>query len=160
MSAPRRRVVVRAGDRFREVEVAGGTVVVDGEAFTVESPAPGEIVVSSGARRVRLYAAADGHARWIGAGGRAWRVEIEPAGTAGRPRRPEAGDSLSAPMPATVTRIAAPPGTHVRAGDILLVLEAMKMELPLRAPRDGVVRAVRCSPGELVQPGVPLVELA
>jgi biotin carboxyl carrier protein len=40
------------------------------------------------------------------------------------------------------------------------MLEAMKMELPLRAPHDGVVRAVHCTPGQLVQPGIPLVELA
>ena len=48
----------------------------------------------------------------------------------------------------------------VRRGDVLVMLEAMKMELPLRAPHDGVVRAVRCAPGDLVQPGAPLVELA
>ena len=40
------------------------------------------------------------------------------------------------------------------------MLEAMKMELPVRAPRDGVVRADRVPAGELVQPGVALVELA
>ena len=33
------------------------------------------------------------------------------------------------------------------------------MELPIRAPRDGIVRAVNCRPGDLVQPGVVLVEL-
>ena len=36
----------------------------------------------------------------------------------------------------------------------------MKMELPLRAPADGTVTAVHCRAGELVQPGVPLVEIA
>jgi urea carboxylase len=39
------------------------------------------------------------------------------------------------------------------------MLEAMKMELPIAAPRDGRVRSVACTPGELVQPGVPLVDL-
>jgi urea carboxylase len=39
------------------------------------------------------------------------------------------------------------------------MLEAMKMELPIKAPRDGRVTAVHCKPGELVQPGVPLLEL-
>ena len=67
---------------------------------------------------------------------------------------------LSAPMPGTVIEIEVALGQHVRAGDVLLTLEAMKMELPLRAPRDGVVAAIRCAPGELVQPGPPLVELA
>jgi biotin carboxyl carrier protein len=35
----------------------------------------------------------------------------------------------------------------------------MKMELPVRAPGDGVVAAVHCAPGDLVQPGTPLIEL-
>jgi biotin carboxyl carrier protein len=35
----------------------------------------------------------------------------------------------------------------------------MKMELPVRAPADGTVKAVHCRPGDLVQPGVPLIEL-
>jgi biotin carboxyl carrier protein len=159
MTTPGRRVVVRVGDRSWEVESAENRALVDGEAFTIASPVPGEIVVAADGRRARVFVAADGAARWVGCGGRAWRVEIEPAGAPVHPRRPEPGDSLSAPMPATVARIAAPPGSSVRAGDVVLVLEAMKMELPLRAPKDGVVRAVRCAPGQLVQPGVPLVEL-
>ena len=39
------------------------------------------------------------------------------------------------------------------------MLEAMKMELPIKAPRDGSVKSIACQPGELVQPGVPLLEL-
>jgi biotin carboxyl carrier protein len=62
-------------------------------------------------------------------------------------------------MPATVVKVLAEPGTRVRKGDTLIMLEAMKMELAVKAPRDGVVRAVKCQPGELVQPGVNLVEL-
>ena len=66
---------------------------------------------------------------------------------------------LGPPMPATVVRIAVKPGDAVRAGDVLIALEAMKMELPIRAPRDGIVAAVHCQEGELVQPGVSLVEI-
>ncbi len=62
-------------------------------------------------------------------------------------------------MPATVTRVAVTTDDRVRAGDTLLLLEAMKMEVPLRAPHDGVVADVRCAVGDLVQPGVPLVVL-
>ena len=79
----------------------------------------------------------------------------------GRPRAAAAPDaSLSAPMPATVMAIVAPAGTAVEEGDVLLLLEAMKMELPVRAPRAGTVEAVHCREGELVQPGVTLVDLA
>jgi len=63
-------------------------------------------------------------------------------------------------MPATVIKIAVTAGQAVRQGETLVVLEAMKMELPIRAPADAVVRAVNCREGELVQPERTLVELA
>ena len=58
--------------------------------------------------------------------------------------------------PATVR---ARPGQRVARGEELLVIEAMKMENALRAPRDGIVRAVHVTPGEMVAPGRALVEL-
>jgi acetyl/propionyl-CoA carboxylase alpha subunit len=66
---------------------------------------------------------------------------------------------VNAPMPATVVKVLVVPGQTVRQTDTLLVLEAMKMELPIRAPSDGVVKAVNCREGELVQPDRALVEL-
>ena len=62
-------------------------------------------------------------------------------------------------MPATVVAITVTPGQEVAAGDLLVMLEAMKMELPISAPRGGRVKALHCREGELVQPGVPLVEM-
>ncbi|MGH9411278.1 MAG: acetyl-CoA carboxylase biotin carboxyl carrier protein subunit, partial [Vicinamibacterales bacterium] len=50
-------------------------------------------------------------------------------------------------------------GDSVRAGDVLILLEAMKMELPVRAPADARVTAVHCRPGDLVQPNVGLIDL-
>ena len=70
------------------------------------------------------------------------------------------GGSLTAPMPATVVDVKVEAGDAVKRGDILIVLEAMKMELPVRAPGDGRVTAVTASPGELVQPETSLIELA
>ena len=70
-----------------------------------------------------------------------------------------AQDAFSPPMAATVVRIAVKPGDRVEDGDVLIALEAMKMELPIRAPRAGVVRAVHCREGELVQPGQVLIDL-
>jgi 3-methylcrotonyl-CoA carboxylase alpha subunit len=71
-------------------------------------------------------------------------------------RRDEA--SLSAPMPATVVAINVTAGQAIKAGDVLVLLEAMKMELAVTAPHDGRVKAIACHVGELVQPGIPLVE--
>jgi biotin carboxyl carrier protein len=63
-------------------------------------------------------------------------------------------------MPATVIKVLAKTGAHVKKGDTLVVLEAMKMELPIRATGDAVVTAVHCSEGELVQADAVLVELS
>jgi len=73
--------------------------------------------------------------------------------------RAQADDvDLQAPMPARVRSVAVSHGQEVQSGVVLLVLEAMKMELSIRAPRDGVIRAVHCAVGDLVQPGTTLVE--
>jgi 3-methylcrotonyl-CoA carboxylase alpha subunit len=81
--------------------------------------------------------------------------------TVHRPRRSTGSQqALSAPMPATVIRVDVKEGDKVRKGDVVVLLEAMKMELPVRAPADAVVRAVRCRDGELVDADAILVELA
>jgi 3-methylcrotonyl-CoA carboxylase alpha subunit len=62
-------------------------------------------------------------------------------------------------MPATVVRLPVAVGDAVTKGQTVLVLEAMKMELPLRAAHDGAITAINCAQGDLVQPGVILVEI-
>ena len=63
------------------------------------------------------------------------------------------------PMPATVVSIHAAAGDSATEGQTLIVLEAMKMELPIKSPRSGTVKAVHCAKGDLVQPGVSLIEI-
>jgi 3-methylcrotonyl-CoA carboxylase alpha subunit len=74
-------------------------------------------------------------------------------------RRAQAEQSLMAPMPATVVKVHVQPGSLVKNGDTLVVLEAMKMELVIRAPADGRVTAVHCQERQLVQPNHQLVDL-
>lgn len=64
---------------------------------------------------------------------------------------------LSAPMQATVVKIPVNVGDHVVKGDVLCVLEAMKMEQPMKALRDGVVESIHVQVGESVSGGTPLV---
>jgi propionyl-CoA carboxylase alpha chain len=64
---------------------------------------------------------------------------------------------LVAPMPGKVTLLHVRVGDVVRAGETLLVLEAMKMEHPIRAPEDGVVAEVRVAVGEQVENGALLL---
>ena len=93
---------------------------------------------------------------WVFFDGRVYVIGATDART-GQGRRDEA--SHAAPMPATVVAINVTPGQTVNAGEVLVVLEAMKMELAVTAPHDGRVRAIACHIGELVQPGIALVEL-
>jgi 3-methylcrotonyl-CoA carboxylase alpha subunit len=95
---------------------------------------------------------------WVHLQGRVYVFERDTGGGVSR-RRAGADAGLSAPMPATVRTVLVTDGQGVRAGDTLVVLEAMKMELPVRAPRDGIVTGIHCREGELVQPGTPLVDV-
>jgi len=117
----------------------------------------GEWHVSLGGVRRRLYVAGPRDAPWIWYDGAAYRPEVIDPLTAVRVRRREATGDLAAPMPATVRAIQVTAGDAVMRGQTLVVLEAMKMELPLKAPANGTVVSVACRVGELVQPGVPLV---
>jgi len=71
----------------------------------------------------------------------------------------EAGGRVLAPMPGQVVSVAVSEGDHVGAGDVLVVVEAMKMEHEVRAPGPGTVTAVRFAPGERVEEGVELVSI-
>jgi 3-methylcrotonyl-CoA carboxylase alpha subunit len=114
--------------------------------------------VQQGAPAARAFVATAGDVTWVSIDGEVFTIDIEDAQRTRRPRA-AAGEGLSAPMPATVIRVLAEPGREVKRGETLLLLEAMKMELPVRAPRDGKVKALHCQAGQLVQPGVPLVDL-
>lgn len=83
----------------------------------------------------------------------------EVAGPATRTRTRSRHLTTAAPMPGLVSKILVAPGDVVKKGAPLLILEAMKMEHPITSPHDGTVTSVRCQQGELVQPGVELVEV-
>ena len=71
-----------------------------------------------------------------------------------------AGETITAPMPGNILRIEVTNGAAVKAGQILIVLEAMKMENEILAPRDGTVAQTLVQKGSTVETGSPLVVLA
>ncbi|MGE0866571.1 MAG: biotin/lipoyl-containing protein [Vicinamibacterales bacterium] len=121
----------------------------------VTSLGGGWYIVDDGERRWRVAVAGSGDTQWVFVNGQVATVE---AAKTGRRRSRSRETGIMSPMPATVVAVHVAPGQAVTEGETLIVLEAMKMELPIRAPRDGVVKTVACRAGELVQPGVNLLE--
>lgn len=67
--------------------------------------------------------------------------------------------SLSSSIPAVVTQVLVNIGDKVSEGEKLILLESMKMVIPIQAPRNGTVKAIHCAAGDSIQAGVPLVEI-
>ena len=84
-----------------------------------------------------------------------------PAAAAAAPKAPTgAGKVVESPLPGVVVSIAVTEGQAVKAGDLLLTLEAMKMENAIQADNAGTVTKILVSNGQSVQSGDPLVEIA
>ncbi len=122
---------------------------------------PGTYRVRVGDRYETVYVAGSPADRWAFWNGHVYRTTGGGAASEGRPSigRPPVRRLLSAPMPATVVKVLARPGAPVAEGDVLVVLEAMKMELAIRAPAEAIVKAVHCREGDLVRADQPLVEM-
>jgi len=154
-----RRVTLRLGESDHLIELGqqdtnATEVVVDGENLRVTRD--GASFREDGDPPGPAWAIADGTRRWVYHDGCVYELEVQEEGR--RRPSPTAG-SLAAPMPATVRQIRVAAGDRVTRGQTLLILEAMKMELPVKAEADGRVLAVHCVEGELVQPGRPLIEI-
>jgi 3-methylcrotonyl-CoA carboxylase alpha subunit len=92
-------------------------------------------------------------------GGESWRLEqVDPLAPPAN-ADPHAG-RLSAPMPGRVVQLLVAAGDSVRQGQPLIVIEAMKMEHTIVAPRDGAVETVRYAIGDLVEEGAELIALS
>jgi len=115
--------------------------------------------VEIGGRAETIYVAGTPRDRWVFWDGHVFHGDLQAQLADARVGRPSLrqAHALTAPMPATVIKVQVKPGDTVKKGAIVVVLEAMKMELPVRASGDGVVSAVCCREGELVAADATLV---
>jgi biotin carboxyl carrier protein len=128
------------GEHSYTVRIDGDTALVDGSPYPIN--------ITEGPRPNAAPAGA----------GRATSTATHPATRAGD----SAGTSqvpVTAPLPGLVLRINVSVGDRVSAGDLLLVLESMKMENPLVSPSDGIVREIRATAGEQVAADQVLVTI-
>ncbi len=129
------------------------------DKHSVHALGDGWFLVEDDERRVRVAVASNADGTWVFMEGQVARLDSGTQGPTASRRRSRGPQDVMSPMPATVVAINAIPGQVVTEGETIIVLEAMKMELPIKAPRSGVVKAVHCAKGDLVQPGVNLLEL-
>jgi biotin carboxyl carrier protein len=142
-----------------EIRIGEQTVTFDEKNYTVERIADGVYTVNDGPTRFRVIVAGSPDDCWVFVNGQVAQVELVDSRQRTSRRVRSTSHDMSAPMPATVVKVLVELDAHVNKGDTILILEAMKMELPVRAARDGIVRKILCREGDLVQPGINLVEI-
>ena len=146
-----------AGAAWR-LELDGTTMTLAGHRL-----APGVLQVALDGAAQRVLVLRDGDALHVGLPGGAERGEwtlrlldpyLPPGGEAAAEGR------LAAPIPGRVVQVLVAEGDRVTRGQVLAVLEAMKTELRITAPSDGVVARIGCAAGETVEEGTEIVTLA
>jgi acetyl-CoA/propionyl-CoA carboxylase biotin carboxyl carrier protein len=148
----RRRLSDHGEVRVRHGEVVAGDRSWPGAAIRFDAEGAARVTLDGVERRYAVHAtddvvhvARDGH-----------HVELRTQRT-GRVGEGDLVDSLEAPMPGTVLLVHVADGDTVNEGDVLMVLESMKMELSITAPHAGVVDGVHLKPGDRVALKQPLL---
>ena len=152
------KVIIISGVAHELTVERDGSLFRSGESqVEIVSISASEALIRVGGRTHSVPFHIDGFEVSFAFDGEVYRADVSDKGA--RTRAKHRDQSMSAPMPGVVLRILVAPGAEVDKGTPLVILEAMKMEHTILAARAGKVVAVHCREGELVQPGVELVEL-
>jgi len=158
-----RAITLRHGEAVQAVTVqgvvGGHQLGLDGRMVFVRGTAGanGQLHAQLGERRVNATVVVSAERRHVFFEGRSWPLALlDTLNKGGGGEDVEGG--LKAPMPGKVIALIAAVGASVEKGAPLLVLEAMKMEHTISAPKRGTVKAFRCAPGDQVVDGVDLVD--
>ncbi|AHI01327.1 acetyl/propionyl/methylcrotonyl-CoA carboxylase subunit alpha [Kutzneria albida] len=114
------------------------------------------VVVEVGGRRLEVSLPAN---LAVGGGGAAAPAKAKPRKRAGKSSAAVSGDAVAAPMQGTIVKVAVTEGQQVEAGELIVVLEAMKMENPVTAHKSGTVTGLAAAAGETVTQGTVICEL-
>jgi acetyl/propionyl-CoA carboxylase alpha subunit len=160
---------ITIGDRTLEVDLSGATPAIDGAPVRAEMvPVPGTplrhllvdgestlLVAQGDDRRGRWHLSLLGERITADAVDERTRAIREMTGGA----EEEAEKVVVAPMPGLVVKVEVEPGQPVKAGQGLVIVEAMKMENELKAPADGTVARIEVTAGQTVEKGAVLLVL-
>jgi acetyl/propionyl-CoA carboxylase alpha subunit len=140
----------------------GYLAAVDGQTYevTLDRLSDGELQIHLDGKPLSFYWAADGPLRWIWLDGQTYLLDTRVSLAEGGVGLHLADKTLRSPMPGQVVAVYAAGGDAVRKGQSLILLEAMKMEIRVQAPRDGRLGRVLVEPGQTVERDQPLVELS
>ena len=158
-----RRLAFRWGGARGDAEFAFGkdrvALLRDGRRVEAEYRRDGgRITLTAAGATYHATAAKNARGLWIAGRGRTWL--LVPEGREGAARgAADAPDEIRAPMTGRVVSVKAAAGIGAKEGDLLLTIEAMKMEFKLTAPEDGTVLEVVCAEGDRVELGQLLVRL-
>ncbi len=155
---------VSIGEREYQVKVNGSHLSLDGEPVNfdlVSLNGNGLHVLRRGNQRIELYLSAQQRGAYeVLVGGRRVIARVDPAGRRRRHRADRAAGDLVAPMPGVVIAVPAQVGDTVAQGQVLAVLESMKMQMQVRAPFAGRVARVNAVAGAQVEKGALLVRVS
>ena len=146
--------------RWIETEFAGELAPYSGDAVQGAGPTPRQImVVEVGGRRLEVSLPGELASGLAGpAPGAAGATKGKPR-TRGGGKAAVSGDTVTAPMQGTVVKVAVSDGDTVAKGDLIVVVEAMKMENPVTAPKAGTVTALTTQPGASITQGTVICEI-
>ncbi|MGW4524242.1 acetyl/propionyl/methylcrotonyl-CoA carboxylase subunit alpha [Amycolatopsis sp. NPDC004378] len=127
------------------------------EAETAEEAPRQNVVVEVGGRRLEV--SLPGGFALEGGGGGGTAVKAKPRKRAGGGKAAVSGDAVTAPMQGTIVKVAVEEGQSVEAGELIVVLEAMKMENPVTAHKAGTITGLSVEVGAAVTQGTQLLEI-
>ncbi|WBQ04085.1 acetyl/propionyl/methylcrotonyl-CoA carboxylase subunit alpha [Kribbella sp. CA-293567] len=143
--------------RWIETEFDNQIPPYDGAADVAEQGEREKVTVEVGGKRLEVVLPAGLGASGAAAAGTAKKKPSRRAGGSGKAAA--SGDSLTSPMQGTIVKIAVEEGATVAEGDLIVVLEAMKMEQPLNAHRPGTVTGLSAEVGATVAAGAAICEI-
>jgi acetyl-CoA/propionyl-CoA carboxylase biotin carboxyl carrier protein len=146
--------------RWIETEFDNTIPPFDGAAETEDEQPRQTVVVEVGGRRLEVSLPGDLAVAGGGGGGAATGAKAKPRRrSGGKSATTVSGDAVAAPMQGTIVKVAVVDGQRVEVGELVVVLEAMKMENPVTAHKAGTVSGLAVSPGDAVTQGTVLLEI-